>query len=219
MPSLRSSLVVLTADQVDSRSGDDAVPSALRALRALPSSGGSARGFARTAGDEIQALFTRSSDTVEALEQLARLGCWRVGVGIGAVVTPVPDDVRAASGEAFIAAREAVEASRLVPARVAVRAPSAPEAGADLDAALALLHLLWHRRTPAGWAVAELLGQGLTGREVAAELDITPSAVSQRARAAAVEESDAGMRLATRLMDAARARSAEGRRRSRADML
>ncbi|HCQ18386.1 MAG TPA: hypothetical protein DIU42_04060 [Dermacoccus sp.] len=63
------------------------------------------------------------------------------------------------------------------------------------------------------------MGQGLTGREVAAELDITPSAVSQRARAAAVEESDAGMRLAARLMDAARARSAEGRRRSRADML
>lgn len=204
MPSLRSSLVVLTADQVDSRSRDDAVPSALRALRSLPTGGAAARGFARTAGDEIQGLFTRSSDAVEALERLARLGCWRVGVGIGAVVTPVPDDVRAASGEAFIAAREAVEASRLVPARVAVRAASAPESAQDLDTALVMLHLLWQRRTEAGWDVAELLSRGLTQRDVAADLGITPSAISQRVRAAAVDEGIAGKRLTERLMDAAR---------------
>ena len=70
----------------------------------------------------------------------------------------------------------------------------------------------------AAMAAATVAREGsLSG--AARTLGLTPSAVSQRARAAAVEESDAGMRLAARLMDAARARSAEGRRRSRADML
>ena len=130
MPSLRSSLVVLTADQVDSRSGDDAVPSALRALRALPSSGGSARGFARTAGDEIQGMVTDADAAIRVIEELTRLGGWRIGVGVGAVVRPVPRDVRAATGDAFVAAREA-----LVAAHSAPRAgPGRPEGSGPSDA-------------------------------------------------------------------------------------
>lgn len=201
---------MVTADQVGSRSGADAVPEALDALVGVPEVSESpqgvkqARAFARTAGDEIQALFDDSNEAVRALEVLARLGQWRVGVGIGAVESPVPDDVRAATGEAFVAAREAVEASRLAPARIAVRAPSAPDEGQDVEAALALVQLVWHRRSDAGWDVAELLAKGASGRDVARELGITPSAVSQRAKAAGVEETAAGMRLVVRLLDRAR---------------
>lgn len=195
------SLVVVTADQVASRLGPDAVP---HALSALASGASPSRVFARTAGDEIQALFDDSAEAVRALEVLARLGQWRVGVGIGAVEALVPRDVRAASGEAFVAAREAVEASRLAPARIAVRAPSAPDEGQDVEAALALVQLVWQRRSDAGWDVAELMGRGASGRDVARELEITPSAVSQRAKAAGVEEAAAGMRLVVRLLDRAR---------------
>lgn len=204
-----ASLIVVTADQVDSRTSEDAVPDALHAVQAVPSPGGHARGFARTAGDEIQALFTESTEAVAAIEHLIRLGQWRVGLGVGPVGLPVPSDVRAASGDAFVAAREAVEASRLEGSRVAVRAPGAAQGAQDVEAALGLLSLLWQRRTRPGWQVAELSGEGMSQREIATRLAITPSAVSQRARSAAVDEAVAGKRLVARLLDATRAVAAE----------
>lgn len=185
------------------------MPDALHAVRTVPSPGGHARGFARTAGDEIQALFTDSTEAVVAIEHLIRLGRWRVGLGVGAVGVPVPSDVRAASGDAFVAAREAVEASRLEGSRVAVRAPGATQGAQNVEAALGLLSLLWQRRTRQGWQVAELSGEGMSQREIATRLAITPSAVSQRARSAAVDEAVAGKRLVARLLDATRAVAAE----------
>ena len=204
MPSLTPPhLLVLTADQVASRRHGDRVPAALRALEAWPTAGDVARPFQRTAGDEIQALFASTADVVAALECLARLSGWRVGVGIGQVEMPVPDDVRAATGEAFVAARQGVEAARSSAGSVCVVAPDATAAG-RAQTCVDLLEQAWRRRTPAGWQVADLAAGGLTQKEIAARLGVTASAVSQRMRTAAVDEVARGKNLLCWLLDEAR---------------
>lgn len=201
MPSSHPALVVVTADQIGSRQSLDHVPSALETLERVPGSG-AIRGFDRTAGDEIQGLFDTSASAVAAVEALTRLGGWRIGIGIGKVMQPVPESVRAATGTAFIGAREAIALSRGQAADLAV--VGGGEAGADAQAALHLLILLWRRRTDAGWQVAELHDEGLSGQHIADRLGISASAVSQRMRAAGVVEAAQGRALAARCLDRAR---------------
>ena len=40
---------------------------------------------------------------VGALERLLRAGAWNIGIGIGAVETPLPDQARAGRGPAYLA--------------------------------------------------------------------------------------------------------------------
>jgi hypothetical protein len=119
---LTSWVLVVTADQRGSRRGPDAVPAALDRLAASPSLAPLVE-FERTVGDEIQGVLADGRSVVEVVEHLLRSGSWRVGVGVGAVQTPLPVSTRAGRGPAFIAAREAVEASRRSPVHVAVRGP------------------------------------------------------------------------------------------------
>lgn len=186
--------IVLTADQIGSRRDGDGVPAALAALSGLPGSSERALPFARNAGDEIQALFVSGQEVVTAVRALVRIGSWRLGLGVGQVDLPLPDDVRAASGSAFIAARTAVERARSQPQDLAVEYVDG--VASDAQAALELLALQWRRRSDAGWAVADLVEQGHERKEIATRLDITASAVSQRARAAAVAEVTRGQILA-----------------------
>ncbi len=193
--------VVVTADQVDSRRRGDRVPDALAGLKDIPRGSGG-REFARTAGDEIQGLLTDSGAVISVLEALARLGDWRVGVGIGEVERPVARDVRAATGPAFVNARSALTAARTAPGDLALVGPE-PATGRT-QAALWLLHSLWRRRTPAGWEVVAAAATAGSQQEIAAQLGITASAVSQRLRSAGHAEGAAGRQLAVDLLDAAR---------------
>ncbi|WP_346030755.1 SatD family protein [Dermacoccus barathri] len=199
-------MIVVTADQIRSSSRGDRVPAMLTALESL-TLGGRSRAFARTAGDEVQALIADPADAVSAVRLFVREGGWRVGLGIGPVDTPVPDDVRAANGPAFVAARAAVNESRggaqdlAVVTRVGGAEASA--AADDARAALDLLAFVWRRRTAAGWEVADLVAEGLSRQEIAARLGVTGSAVSQRVSTAAVVEADAGEALAVRALTAA----------------
>ena len=196
---------VVTADQVRSRRGKDAVPNALESLAHVHPATDGDRTFARTAGDEIQGVVTQASTLLDVVQTLARDGRWRIGIGVGSVQRPVAEDVRAATGEAFYAAREAVTASRAEPQRLSVRRATpdsshdADGGALDLQAALTMLLTIWHRRSEAGWQTAELLDAGAATTSVAHQLGVTPSAVSQRARAAMVEEARAGRQLAERL--------------------
>lgn len=199
---------VLTADQVGSRRGPDLVPGALSALAALPSE----RGFERTAGDEIQGVLSTGADVVGALRALVRQDGWRVGVGGGVVERPLPASTRAGRGPAFVAAREALGASRRAPSRVAVRLAGVASGGGavggdpyrpgeDAETLLWLLADLWRRRSREGWEVVDLFTDGRSGQEAARALAITPSAVSQRAAAARWVESGRAEQLAARLLD------------------
>lgn len=185
--------IVITADQQRSRDSGDAVPTALDALCLL---NGFDLAWERTVGDEIQALTTKPAAVVDAIRQLARLGNWQVGVGIGFVELPLPPSTRVARGTAYLAAREAVDAAKKAPTAAAVRGC----ARQDAEAALWLLLSVLERRTPEGWEVADLLETGLPQSAVAAGLGISQSAVSQRVARAGVEVSVAGARLLTSLL-------------------
>lgn len=193
---------VVTADQRASRTSPDRVPAALAALTGLPC----VLGPARSAGDEVQLLLDDPAALTACLAALLRLGDWHVGVGFGEVEHPLPDDVRAARGPAFVAARAAVEASRGQASSVAMAIPAGPVptgpvgardyAGDDdpaegrhlavqqAHAVAALLGFVWARRSREGWDVVDQVEQGASGREAAERLGISPSAVSQRLRAA-----------------------------------
>lgn len=180
---------VVTADQHASRRSPDGVPALLDDL----GDAGALLGFERTTGDEVQALFDDAEAVVRALLELTRRG-WHIGIGAGAVELPLPDTTRAARGPAYVAAREAVEAAKAEPSGVAVRG-----AGEDAETAVILLATLAGQRSDAGWEVAELLA-GMSGREAATHLGISPSAVSQRARRAHVDEVRRASVLAARLL-------------------
>ena len=180
-------VVVLTVDQDGSRERPDQVPAALeRARRPSPAR----LAFERTVGDEFQGVLDDPAALVVALERLLRAGAWNIGIGIGAVETPLPDQARAGRGPAYLAAREAVTAAKSSPWRRAAAAgpDRARRRPRPRVGGLAVGGAARRGVRTAGWEVADLVDQGLTYDETASRLGITQSAVSQRAAAAGIAE-------------------------------
>ncbi len=206
-------MFVITADQVDSRSRADIVGSTLKRLNAeharrllLP--------VDRNAGDELQVLTDDAGAALAIVLELTREGAWSVGLGIGPVRHPLPKETREASGDAFIAAREAVGRAKKSPTRFAVEARSDPTGqnngrgpgdpwldAADAEALVNLALIIRERRTPAGWELYDLVSAGLNQAEAAARLGITAPSASSRARAAAVRPELAAVPALTRLLE------------------
>ena len=182
-------MYVLTADQRASRANADAVPSAL-AVVARHGADGLALPPERTAGDELQVAVADASAALSIVLELTRTGEWSVGLGVGTVESPLPQSVRAARGQAFINARDAVDRAKKSSTRMAV---TAPVGGADAEALVALLIELRDRRTPEGWEVYDLLADGLTQRDAAARLGVSEGAISLRAKAAALRVEEAAV--------------------------
>jgi hypothetical protein len=167
---------VLTVDQRASRRNADRVPEVLQLLN------GSVRtllGFERTAGDEFQGVLAEPDDVVGVVLQLVRQGGWSIGIGAGAVQTPLPASTRAGTGQAFLSARRAVEAAKQRPTRLAVRGAVPPDAG-DAQAVLSALAVVVERRSAPAWEAIALVDGGRTQAEAAAELGISRQAVGQR---------------------------------------
>ena len=180
-------MFVLTVDQVDSRGLGDRVGPLLPEL-ADRWRGALALGPDRTAGDEFQ-LLTRDAEAALGLVlELTRRDDWSVGLGVGDVDEPLPATTREATGEAFVAARDAVDRAKRAPHRFALTAATAttPLDGADVEALADLLLEVRSRRSPEGWAVADRLVPGTTQAAVAQDLGITAQAVSLRAKAGAI---------------------------------
>ncbi|WP_208544661.1 DNA-binding protein [Rathayibacter sp. VKM Ac-2759] len=179
-------MFVITADQRDSRHDDDRVERAIAGLLAehrdafvLPPE--------RTAGDEFQFVLDRAEAAVEVLLTLHRQAHWSIGLGIGRIEGPLPTSTRAARGEAYFAARRAVEAAKTRPSRLSLDpdSPAAPfPSVADAQALLDPLLRLRDSRTAAGWEIVDLLESGQSQKDAAAHLSISPQAVSLRVRAA-----------------------------------
>ncbi len=146
--------LVLTVDQRDSRTSPDAVGPVLRMLADLPV----LLPFQRTAGDEFQGVLDDPAALPHALEILLRDGRWHVGLGLGEVETPLPEETREARGPAFVAAREAVSTTRNAPwgLRVVGESPLARH----LESACWLWGAVLGRRTAKGWEVADLVDEG-----------------------------------------------------------
>jgi len=178
-------MFVITADQIDSRHDRDRAGEMIAELDARYGTG-----FAlppdQTAGDEIQVMVIDAQIALNALLLLHRSGYWSVGLGIGAVRTPLPTSTRQSSGGAFIAARDAVTRAKKTDAHVAVH--MLPAVGSVLtaeqvEALLTMLLLLRQRRSEAGWEAVDLLEDGHSQVDIAAILGISTAAVSQRVKA------------------------------------
>lgn len=175
-------LAVLTLDQRHSRTGPDLVPALLTSLAEVPV----AARFARTAGDEVQGVLDSPEALVDVLALLLRSEQWNIGIGLGDVEQPLPDDAPAGRGPAFLHARTAVTTAKSSPWRLRV-VGEVPQARA-LETTAWLWAALLNRRTSRGWEVADLAAEGLTYGEIGERLGISQSAVSQRAQAAGIVE-------------------------------
>ncbi|GAA1846788.1 DNA-binding protein [Agromyces salentinus] len=186
-------MYVITADQVASRHHPDRASELIDALVArhrsalvLPAD--------QTAGDEVQLITESAPAALEIVLDATRDEHWSVGLGVGHVRTPLPDAARKASGTAFIAAREAVQAAKRADGRFALRAASAVPAepgrrideldAAQVEALIRLVVLIRERRSDLGWEVADLARAGHLQKDIATMLGISAAAVSARLKAA-----------------------------------
>lgn len=168
-------MIVITIDQRDSRHNPDRVhPLVARLNVDYPT----VRPFERTAGDELQGVLDDGRAAVELLLEVALDEEWSVGLGVGSVKKPLPEQTRAGAGEAFEAARDAVERAKHAPASVAVSG-AGPEA-LRLEAELQLVAEVNSRRTESSQEAGRLVERGLSQRQAAAKLGITQQAVSSR---------------------------------------
>lgn len=175
-------MFVINADQRDSRSEPDRVP----ALLAAASECSAVLPFERTVGDEVQGVFATGADVLAALEVILRSGRWSVGIGIGSA--ELAETPSASRGEAFLAARSAVETAKNRWQEIAVRSPDGP-----IEPAQTLAGFTAHwieKASDRQWEVLSLARKH-TQRQVAEQLQISQQAVSDSLRAskaAAVEE-------------------------------
>jgi hypothetical protein len=192
---------VLTVDQRASRSTPDVVPDLLNTLNRRPRRTGLLRRFERTAGDEVQGVLSDARATIEVIVQLLRADRWYIGLGFGEVDEPLPRSTRAGSGAAFVYAREAVNRAKSSPHHVSVIGSNA-HAAEQVETVLWLMASVLRRRSERGWAVADLLAEGLARREIGVKLGISQSAVTQRTQAAGFAEEQRGRVLAAELLEA-----------------
>lgn len=179
-------MFVLTVDQVDSRSTPDAVAKALHEVERIA---GPAIVLApeRTAGDEFQVLLGDGETVLRVILWLSRSGEWSVGCGTGEIRTPLPRSIREATGDAFVAARTAVDRAKRKSTRVAVESAADAEGAHRVEALLDLLLILRAKRTPEGWELFDLIETGHSQTEAAGRLGISPQAASKRAQAAEIK--------------------------------
>ncbi len=134
----------------------------------------------------------RAEDAVDAVLRALRGHHWVVGLGVGSLYEPVPNEVQYLQGPALGYAHTAVERSEHTGERIplSVIGPDPAVAG-EAEAVLRLLGQIVSTRSVAEWAVLDLLTPGVRGQQkhVAAELGISAQAVSKAVvRSAWVEE-------------------------------
>ncbi len=194
--------IVITVNQRASRRNSDRVPEALRLLGQVAT----LRRFERTVGDEVQGVLADPAVAVAVVLDLVRDGEWHVGVGVGPVERPLPRSARAGRGPAFALSRQAVDAARKRPQRIAVRGADR-DLAADAEAVLTLLSVIVRRRSAAAWKAVDLMEEGLTITEAAARLGITRQAVGQRLATGLWQQDLAARPAAARLLARAAASS------------
>jgi hypothetical protein len=184
--------IVLTLDQRGSRDADDRVAEWTDALNQLYGAA-MRRPFVRSAGDELQGVLGDPNALPDMMVRAVEDGGWWIGVGLGAIEHLGPT-ARESKGPAFWHARQAVEAAKKhsnpQPVAVSGEPPETAEALGDALGALAFLTL---RRTPEQHESVRLQRRGLKNKEIAAALEVSPPAISQRLRGAGADE-EAGLR-------------------------
>lgn len=193
---------VVTMEQCRNGAGDLA-PALLRRLAGL----GTVVPFQRAGAHTVQGITDDPEAAVSAALAGLRGGSWRVGIGVGPVLLETATDpegrtgVRADGPGTAHARRAADGASRGGRVPVCVAAGDA-SAAAEAEAVLRLLGRIVVLRTEAEWRVVDLLVPGARGQQkvVAAELGITPQAVSKAVARALWQEEREARPAAARLL-------------------
>ncbi|MGG5174757.1 hypothetical protein ACQQCD_07015 [Pseudarthrobacter sp. J1763] len=193
-------MFTLTINQRDRKRDGDLVPQLLKDLRHIPAR----LDFDRSVEDEVQGILDCPHQTVDAALIALRSGRWNVGIGVGPVNEPLPNQIKDASGHGLVYARRAVDRVRNSKERIRVSVDGpTPEIVNDAEAILRLLGNLVEKRTVAEWRVLELLTPGVRGQQkaVAAELGITAQAVSKAITRSQWNEEHAARPAAARLLN------------------
>lgn len=197
-------MFVVTVDQQDSRNHADQVPNFMAALKGIEPQLSFVLPFDRTAGDEVQAVTAEAATVLSVAETVVRLQGWYLGIGVGGVDEPLPESSRFGRGTAFYAARQAVErAKRSDPPIVLMTEGDAVASSAeDASALLRLVASVWQRRSAEGWEAVDAMRSGRFANQsaAAAELGISPQALSLRLKAALWEQESAVLPLLSRLL-------------------
>lgn len=164
----------------------DGEPSATEHLVRSLSHLGTEAPFQATGPGEVRGLTRDADAAVDAAMLALRDNRYRVGIGVGDVsLTRVTDPqgraAVTADGPGMRYGREAAAAGRATE-RVAVQVRAADAAAAaQAQAVLKLVGRIVSERSEAEWRVVDLLTPGARGqqKEVAAQLGITPQAVSK----------------------------------------
>lgn len=191
-------MLIITADQRASRTQDDLVPATLEVVTHI-ASGRLALPADRNAGDEIQAATDDGDAALAIVLHLVRTGDWAVGIGAGPIDEPVPSEIRAARGQAFIHARAAVDRAKSASSRLAVNGDDAT-AARDAESLIRLLLELRARRTEPGWEVFDALATGASQKDIAVQLGISETAVSLRAKSAGLRAEEAALPALARVL-------------------
>lgn len=133
-------------------------------------------GWQISAGDELQALYDTAQNALSVVLALVDEQGWHVGLGIGSVDTPLPGNVNEATGPAFVAAREAVTASK----DTRYPAVRGTDWASHAQAVLTLASAVRERRTRAAREATDLAEQGFTQQQIASTLGVAQSSVSRR---------------------------------------
>lgn len=140
--------------------------------------------FVLTVGDEFQGLLTGAAELdklIATLRSHAFPSELRIGLGIGPLDTQLQPQALGMDGPCFHRAREAIERAEARRTPIEVEA-GRPTPAFEIYALMAgSMRGRWTKRQR---QVADLADSGLEGQEVAAHLNVTPSAVSQHLRAA-----------------------------------
>lgn len=192
-------MFTLTINQTDSRRDGDLVPKLLKDLRHIPAR----LDFDRSVEDEVQGILDCPHQTVEAALIAVRAGAWFVGIGVGPINEPLPNQIKDASGHGLIYARRAVNRLRQGKDRVPVAVDGPlPALTGEAEAVLRLLGHIVRDRSEAEWRVLDLLTPGVRGQQkaVAHELGISTQAVSKAVARSRWNEEHAARPAAARLL-------------------
>ena len=196
-------MYIMTIDQRGSRAHADAVPELLETLARIET----VRDFERTIGDEVQGVLDSPEQVTLAVRLMAAQTRWHIGIGIGPVETPLPASTAAGRGEAFYAARRAVEAAKNAPAHLVVDGPtpsddgSIPSVEAPTLTESALRLMVWTleniRSQSRRYIEYRLDHPDSTQADIAAHFDVSQQAVSRVLSPGSVEIIDGASALST----------------------